>query len=143
MSATSATVNGRECEMMVAQRHRQIPPTLSLSPPCRNSQKRLRHSNRPYKGRIIHHGTRSQSHRHRRPARQRQAPVWLSQAKARTRRDTKRNAQRRVCMRCTLRELHGKTPIDIVYSQPADTGTGNNINTQLVYAVNCLKVRNL
>lgn len=46
-------------------------------------------------------------------------------------------------MRCTLRELHGKTPIDIVYSQPADTGTGNNINTQLVYAVNCLKVRNL
>lgn len=30
--------------------------------------------------------------------------------------------------------------VDIVYSQPADTGTGNNINTQLVYAVNHLKV---
>lgn len=29
---------------------------------------------------------------------------------------------------------------DIVYSQPADTGTGTNINTQLVYAVNHLKV---
>ncbi|KAH9476852.1 Transcription initiation factor IIE subunit beta [Psilocybe cubensis] len=28
---------------------------------------------------------------------------------------------------------------NIVYSQPADTGTGNNINTQLVYAVNHLK----
>jgi hypothetical protein len=27
-----------------------------------------------------------------------------------------------------------------VYSQPADTGTGNNVNTQLVYAVNHLKV---
>jgi transcription initiation factor TFIIE subunit beta len=34
-------------------------------------------------------------------------------------------------------------PLDIVYSQPADTGTGNNINTQLVYAVNYLKVRNV
>lgn len=30
---------------------------------------------------------------------------------------------------------------DIVYSQPADTGTGVNVNTQLVYAVNHLKVR--
>jgi transcription initiation factor TFIIE subunit beta len=29
---------------------------------------------------------------------------------------------------------------DVVYSQPADTGTGTNINTQLVYAVNHLKV---
>jgi transcription initiation factor TFIIE subunit beta len=29
--------------------------------------------------------------------------------------------------------------LDIVYSQPADTGSGNNINTQLVYAVNYLK----
>ncbi|KAJ3505594.1 hypothetical protein NLJ89_g7333 [Agrocybe chaxingu] len=28
---------------------------------------------------------------------------------------------------------------NIVYSQPADTGTGNNVNTQLVYAVNHLK----
>ncbi|KAG5646178.1 hypothetical protein DXG03_004231 [Asterophora parasitica] len=28
---------------------------------------------------------------------------------------------------------------NIVYSQPADTGTGTNINTQLVYAVNHLK----
>ena len=46
-------------------------------------------------------------------------------------------------MNYTLRELHGETPIDIVYSQPADTGTGNNINTQLVYAVNYLKVCNL
>ena len=27
-----------------------------------------------------------------------------------------------------------------MYSQPADTGTGNNVNTQLVYAVNHLKV---
>ena len=43
-------------------------------------------------------------------------------------------------MNCALRELHGETLIDIVYSQPADTGTGNNINTQLVYAVNYLKV---
>ena len=31
---------------------------------------------------------------------------------------------------------------DIVYSQPADTGTGQNINTQLVYAVNHLKQNN-
>jgi len=30
--------------------------------------------------------------------------------------------------------------LDVVYSQPADTGTGNNINTQLVYAVAHLKV---
>ena len=30
--------------------------------------------------------------------------------------------------------------IDVVYSQPADTGTGANINTQLVYAVDNLKV---
>ena len=30
--------------------------------------------------------------------------------------------------------------IDIVYSQPADTGTGTDINTQIVYAVNHLKV---
>ncbi|KAF7759687.1 hypothetical protein Agabi119p4_11382 [Agaricus bisporus var. burnettii] len=28
---------------------------------------------------------------------------------------------------------------DIVYSQPADTGTGTNVNTQLVYAVSHLK----
>ncbi|KAG9219268.1 hypothetical protein CCMSSC00406_0001678 [Pleurotus cornucopiae] len=28
---------------------------------------------------------------------------------------------------------------NIVYSQPADTGTGTNVNTQLVYAVNYLK----
>ncbi|KAF9552307.1 transcription initiation factor IIE subunit beta [Agrocybe pediades] len=28
---------------------------------------------------------------------------------------------------------------NIVYSQPADTGSGNNVNTQLVYAVNHLK----
>ncbi|KAF9529129.1 hypothetical protein CPB83DRAFT_928163 [Crepidotus variabilis] len=28
---------------------------------------------------------------------------------------------------------------NIVYSQPADTGTGSNVNTQLVYAVNHLK----
>ncbi|KAJ4491281.1 transcription initiation factor IIE subunit beta [Lentinula edodes] len=28
---------------------------------------------------------------------------------------------------------------NIVYSQPADTGTGTNVNTQLVYAVNHLK----
>ncbi|KAF8816909.1 transcription initiation factor IIE, beta subunit [Phlegmacium glaucopus] len=34
----------------------------------------------------------------------------------------------------------GKRPkTNIVYSQPADTGTGNNVNTQLVYAVNHLK----
>jgi hypothetical protein len=31
--------------------------------------------------------------------------------------------------------------LDIVYSQPADTGTGNNVNTQLVYAVSFMKVR--
>lgn len=31
--------------------------------------------------------------------------------------------------------------LDIVYSQPADTGTGNNVNTQLVYAVSYMKVR--
>lgn len=31
--------------------------------------------------------------------------------------------------------------LDVVYSQPADTGTGNNVNTQLVYAVAHLKVR--
>jgi transcription initiation factor TFIIE subunit beta len=30
-----------------------------------------------------------------------------------------------------------------VYSQPADTGTGVNVNTQLVYAVNHLKVSKL
>ncbi|CDO70440.1 hypothetical protein BN946_scf184999.g81 [Trametes cinnabarina] len=30
-------------------------------------------------------------------------------------------------------------PPDIVYSQPADTGTGTNVNTQLVYLVNHLK----
>jgi len=30
--------------------------------------------------------------------------------------------------------------IDIVYSQPADTGTGSNVNTQLLYAVKHLKV---
>lgn len=30
--------------------------------------------------------------------------------------------------------------LDVVYSQPADTGTGNNVNTQLVYAVAHLKV---
>ena len=29
--------------------------------------------------------------------------------------------------------------LDIVYSQPADTGTGQNVNTQLVYLVNHLK----
>ena len=29
---------------------------------------------------------------------------------------------------------------DVVYSQPADTGTGSNVNTQLVYAVAHLKV---
>lgn len=30
--------------------------------------------------------------------------------------------------------------LDVVYSQPADTGTGINVNTQLVYAVAHLKV---
>ena len=30
--------------------------------------------------------------------------------------------------------------LDEVYSQPADTGTGSNINTQLVYAIEYLKV---
>ena len=34
-----------------------------------------------------------------------------------------------------------KKRANIVYSQPADTGTGNNVNTQLVYAVNHLRVR--
>jgi transcription initiation factor TFIIE subunit beta len=29
---------------------------------------------------------------------------------------------------------------NIVYSQPADTGTGTHVNTQLVYAVSHLKV---
>ena len=29
----------------------------------------------------------------------------------------------------------------IVYSQPADTGTGTDINTQIVYAVDHLKVK--
>jgi transcription initiation factor TFIIE subunit beta len=33
-----------------------------------------------------------------------------------------------------------KAKSNIVYSQPADTGTGHNVNTQLVYAVNHLKV---
>jgi len=28
---------------------------------------------------------------------------------------------------------------DVVYSQPADTGTGTNVNTQLVYAVGFMK----
>lgn len=30
--------------------------------------------------------------------------------------------------------------LDVVYSQPADTGTGTNVNTQLVYALDYLKV---
>ena len=33
-----------------------------------------------------------------------------------------------------------KPKANVVYSQPADTGTGININTQLVYAVDHLKV---
>jgi len=36
-------------------------------------------------------------------------------------------------------EIYHQIP-DIVYSQPADTGTGTNVNTQLLYAVNHLKV---
>ncbi|KAI0339059.1 transcription initiation factor IIE subunit beta [Trametopsis cervina] len=32
-----------------------------------------------------------------------------------------------------------KIRVDVVYSQPADTGTGSNVNTQLLYAVNHLK----
>ena len=32
--------------------------------------------------------------------------------------------------------------LDEVYSQPADTGSGNNINTQLVYAIEYLKTKN-
>ena len=36
-------------------------------------------------------------------------------------------------------EIYHQIP-GIVYSQPADTGTGTNVNTQLLYAVNHLKV---
>jgi len=36
-------------------------------------------------------------------------------------------------------KVDGQHLLDIVYSQPADTGTGTNVNTQLVYAVNHLK----
>lgn len=42
-------------------------------------------------------------------------------------------------IQCILRSSHS-FQLDIVYSQPADTGTGTNVNTQLVYAVNHLKV---
>jgi hypothetical protein len=53
----------------------------------------------------------------------------------------RRNAQKavrriRVRIACLM-----PVPTAIVYSQPADTGTGVNVNTQLVYAVNHLKVR--
>jgi transcription initiation factor TFIIE subunit beta len=41
--------------------------------------------------------------------------------------------------RCILLHILSSSP-DVVYSQPADTGTGVNLNTQLVYAVNYLKV---
>lgn len=34
---------------------------------------------------------------------------------------------------------HKKPKANVVYSQPADTGTGSNLNTQLVYAVDHLK----
>jgi hypothetical protein len=37
-------------------------------------------------------------------------------------------------------DWHSFFVIDIVYSQPADTGTGTNVNTQLVYAIDHLKV---
>jgi transcription initiation factor TFIIE subunit beta len=40
---------------------------------------------------------------------------------------------------CILLPILNSSP-DVVYSQPADTGTGVNLNTQLVYAVNYLKV---
>lgn len=40
------------------------------------------------------------------------------------------------CQMFAIEKLTG-----IVYSQPADTGTGQNTMTQLVYAVNHLKVR--
>ena len=36
-----------------------------------------------------------------------------------------------------------KPKANVVYSQPADTGTGSNINTQLVYAVDHLKVSHI
>jgi len=40
---------------------------------------------------------------------------------------------------CQMKGLNVRV-LDVVYSQPADTGTGNNVNTQLVYAVAHLKV---
>lgn len=55
----------------------------------------------------------------------------------------RRSGQSRVCSHSPLwfsEDMRMNPLIDIVYSQPADTGTGNNVNTQLVYAVNHLKV---
>ena len=43
-----------------------------------------------------------------------------------------------------LRKVVLRHPVlDVVYSQPQDTGSGNDMNTQLVYAVDYLKVCDL
>ena len=55
----------------------------------------------------------------------------------------RRRNQRIVCPTFHPSQMQGLNAriLDVVYSQPADTGTGNNVNTQLVYAVAHLKVR--
>lgn len=53
----------------------------------------------------------------------------------------KRSGQNRACLVLRLSFfLLTPHPKAIVYSQPADTGTGTDVNTQLLYAINHLKV---
>jgi len=53
----------------------------------------------------------------------------------------KKKSKNSMCHFPALTDARSERPdLDVVYSQPADTGTGNNVNTQLVYAVAHLKV---
>ncbi|KAG6812241.1 hypothetical protein H0H92_003781 [Tricholoma furcatifolium] len=62
---------------------------------------------------------------------------WHSQPPALSEASTPAESQTPAESSSTPKKKKPKT--NIVYSQPADTGTGVNINTQLVYAVNHLK----
>lgn len=65
----------------------------------------------------------------------------MEEVRNREKRRRRRN-QRTVRVVCHPYQMRGPDAqvLDVVYSQPADTGTGSNVNTQLVYAVAHLKV---
>jgi len=119
--------------------HTRYSESHGLTPlhPCRNSQKTLLHSSLFCTDKITHRGTHSLLlHMH--PLQPQKHHLHNPRRRPRPRRNVQKQVEWGDCILST--SLTKRVSLDIVYSQPSDTGTGNNVNTQLVYAVNHLKV---